>query len=74
MRANNYERNPWTDLVLDLVSEPNGTWETFYYFADHATRTVFYIDIFPANFLPIWSQVRGATSPSHIRRHKFSKF
>uniref|UniRef100_A0A0W0GDU7 WW domain-containing protein n=1 Tax=Moniliophthora roreri TaxID=221103 RepID=A0A0W0GDU7_MONRR len=40
-----------------------------YYLADHATRTVFWLDKFTldADTLPTWAEVKGVTEMSHIR-------
>ncbi|KAJ4488647.1 hypothetical protein C8R41DRAFT_836431 [Lentinula lateritia] len=37
-----------------------------YYIADHTTRTVFWLDTVEADSFPVWWEVKGVTSPTHI--------
>jgi hypothetical protein len=56
------------DLVLDLTFEENGSYSTGYYYADHQTRSIFFLDEWTAaSMLPVWGEVKGITSRTHLR-------
>ncbi|KAF8799763.1 hypothetical protein BYT27DRAFT_7200997 [Phlegmacium glaucopus] len=58
-----------TDLVLD-VNLVEDKYVTEYYFADHGSRIVFFLDEFSPNNLPHWSDIKGISSASgnHLRQ------
>jgi len=46
----------------------NSQLECRYYLVQHKTRTVFWLDNFDASCLPMWSEVSGVKSPTHVRK------
>lgn len=66
LRVHNIQRSPRDDLVLELVKQDDGKIETSYYFANHDTRVIYFLDEFDACNLPVWPEVQGVTSPTHI--------
>jgi hypothetical protein len=69
LRACNIQRSLDVDIVLELAPQEDGTIDTYYYLADHAKRCIFFLDEFDATYLPIWQEVKGVTSLSHVGRH-----
>ncbi|KAF8997287.1 hypothetical protein BDQ17DRAFT_1429153 [Cyathus striatus] len=59
--VNSVVLSPTADLVLDLVDN-----QVQYYFADHRSRTVFYLDKLKTSDFPSWYEVQGASSLSHF--------
>ncbi|KAF7986293.1 hypothetical protein HWV62_35236 [Athelia sp. TMB] len=53
------------DLVLEIVPLPDGNVIVGYYFADHASRLLFWMDEFDAS--PICSEIKCVVSISHLR-------
>jgi len=51
-----------SDLVVN-VSDGN----TVYYFANHPTRTIFFLDYYQLKNLEVWWEAPGAESLCHIR-------
>ncbi|KAH0580834.1 hypothetical protein H2248_011992 [Termitomyces sp. 'cryptogamus'] len=66
LRANNIQRSKSVDLVLDLVETDHG-FNTFYYFVDHSTRCVFFLNSFDAAGFPTWQEVKGVRSSTHVK-------
>ncbi|RDB29917.1 hypothetical protein Hypma_014083 [Hypsizygus marmoreus] len=64
-RAHNLRRSLHVDLALELIRD-GGDINTYYYFADHSKRCIYFVDEFDAAELPIWGEVRGVTSSTHI--------
>ncbi|KAF9007837.1 hypothetical protein BDQ17DRAFT_1237536 [Cyathus striatus] len=60
--SNSIVLSPMADLVLDLIDN-----QIQYYFADHRSRTVFYLDKMKTSDFPSWYEVQGASSLSHFR-------
>ena len=54
------------DLVLD-VNEDNGKEVVDYYLADHEKRIIVFVEKFPSNYLPHWSEIKGVSSGTHLR-------
>ncbi|KAK0195992.1 hypothetical protein F5146DRAFT_313295 [Armillaria mellea] len=55
------------DLVFELVRDPDsGEQCCAYYFANHDTRSVFWLDDFEGSYLITWDEVKGVTEPSHV--------
>ena len=54
------------DLVLD-VNEDGGKEIVDYYFADHEKRIIVFVEEFPSDYLPHWSEIRGISSGTHLR-------
>ncbi|KAF9467789.1 hypothetical protein BDZ94DRAFT_1247715 [Collybia nuda] len=67
LRAHNIQRSSGDDLVLELTKQDDGKFATSYYFANHETRTIYFLDEFDASNLPVWPEVQGVTSPTHIK-------
>ncbi|CAA7270215.1 unnamed protein product [Cyclocybe aegerita] len=53
-------------LVVDLSYELDEI-KTTYFFVDHHTRSIFFLDIFEAQNLSGWYEAPGSTSQSHLR-------
>ncbi|KAK0241113.1 hypothetical protein EDD85DRAFT_389731 [Armillaria nabsnona] len=67
IRANDIIIPANADLVFELVQDPdNGEECCAYYFANHDTRSVFWLDDFDTNYLITWHEVKGVTEPSHV--------
>jgi len=56
-----------TDLVLDINLDTNSTYVTDYYFANHQLRTIFFLDHFTSECMPNWEEIKGVSSPRHLR-------
>lgn len=54
------------DLVLEIVNLSDGGIIVGYYFADHASRLLFWMDEFDASM--ICSEIRCVVSIAHLRR------
>ena len=54
------------DLVLDL-NEFDGKEIVDYYFADHEKRIIVFVEKFPSNCIPHWSEIKGVSSGTHLR-------
>lgn len=52
------------DLVLELLPGQDGQMACGYYFAEHQTRCLFWLEQFDISCLI--AEVKGATSPAHI--------
>ena len=61
-----------TDLVLDL-NWVEDCYVTHYYFADHESRIVFFLDEFLSDNLPHWSEIKGVSSGTHLRMSSLSE-
>ncbi|KAJ3766079.1 hypothetical protein FB446DRAFT_827738 [Lentinula raphanica] len=59
---------PRINTVLSLRIDPDDpdNYTCEYYIANHDTRTVFWLDSVDAKTFPVWWQVKGVTSPTHI--------
>ncbi|KIY64263.1 hypothetical protein CYLTODRAFT_358653, partial [Cylindrobasidium torrendii FP15055 ss-10] len=57
---------PTTDLVLDLVRDKPDNVSCDYYFADHKLRSIFWLDVFQADWFYLWDDVKGVTSPGQV--------
>ncbi|KAJ3829533.1 hypothetical protein F5880DRAFT_1521865 [Lentinula raphanica] len=57
-----------TNIVLSLRSDPDdpNNYACNYYIANHDTRTIFWLDSVDAKTFPVWWEVKGVTSPTHI--------
>ena len=55
-----------TQLVIQL-DEPDGKREWFYYFVNHETRVVFWVDELETTNLSAFEDLQGVTTLSHIR-------
>ncbi|KAL0573609.1 hypothetical protein V5O48_008339 [Marasmius crinis-equi] len=56
------------DIVLDLFYEAvDDICLCQYYIADHATRSIFWLDNYEMDQMIVWSEVKGVTELSHIR-------
>ncbi|KAG2078581.1 hypothetical protein BDR04DRAFT_322279 [Suillus decipiens] len=53
------------ELVVQVV--PDRTDSCRYYFVDHATRTLFWLDDYDQATETIFDDLRGVCDPSHIR-------
>ncbi|KAJ3510030.1 hypothetical protein NLJ89_g4899 [Agrocybe chaxingu] len=53
-------------LVIDLYYELEEV-KTTYFFVDHHTRSIFFLDLFEAQNLSGWYEAPGSTSQSHLR-------
>ncbi|KAJ7439704.1 hypothetical protein B0H11DRAFT_559619 [Mycena galericulata] len=53
------------DIVLDLFEDRSETIKCGYYFVDHSTRSIFWMDVFEISQLSSWKRVPGITSASH---------
>ncbi|GLB42358.1 putative expressed protein [Lyophyllum shimeji] len=65
-RVHNMRRAANVDLVLEL-RRVDGQIETFYYMVDHSKRCIFFVDEFNASDLPIWDELQGTSSPTHVK-------
>ncbi|KAJ3853643.1 hypothetical protein EV368DRAFT_13979, partial [Lentinula lateritia] len=56
------------NTVFDIRIDPDDPerYTCGYYIADHTTRTVFWLDTVEADTFPVWWEVKGVTSPTHI--------
>ncbi|KAF9262575.1 hypothetical protein L218DRAFT_903499 [Marasmius fiardii PR-910] len=55
------------NIVFDMFYDPaEETCPCRYYIADHATRSVFWLDRFDADQLEVWGEVKGVTELAHI--------
>ncbi|TFK34470.1 hypothetical protein BDQ12DRAFT_738210 [Crucibulum laeve] len=66
IRTQSIELAPTVDLVLDLVYDEEHELIDRYYFADHQSRTIFFLDEIDGYDLPAWHQIEGVTAHSHI--------
>ena len=55
------------DLVLDLNKDDKGKVIVDYYLADHEKRIIVFVEKFPSNYLPHWSEIKGVSSGTHLR-------
>lgn len=63
-----------TDLVLDIVFDKEiNKYDNIYYFADHESRIVFFLDEFSTDNLPHWSEIDGVNSGLHLRMSSLSE-
>ncbi|KAF9019693.1 hypothetical protein BDZ89DRAFT_1072834 [Hymenopellis radicata] len=70
IRVQNIDIPATADLVFDLIrAESDNRIVCAYYFADHANRSIFWLDTYYAHYFSIWSEIKGATSVSHLRYH-----
>jgi len=60
------------DLVLDL-NWVEDCYVAHYYFADHESRIVFFLDEFLSDNLPHWTEIKGVSSGTHLRMSSLSK-
>ncbi|KAF8068880.1 hypothetical protein FPV67DRAFT_1448735 [Lyophyllum atratum] len=65
-RVHNIRRSVHVDLVLELL-RVDGQIDTLYYMVDHSKRCIFFVDDFDASDLPIWYELQGVTSPTHVK-------
>lgn len=58
----------WANAVFDIRIDQDDPerYTCGYYIADHTTRTVFWLDTVEADSFPVWWEVKGVTSPTHI--------
>ena len=54
------------DLVLDIIEREGGTTHRQYYFVDHDTRTMFWLD--PYDMGDLLSDIHGVKEPGHISK------
>lgn len=54
------------DLVLDIVKTEDGTTHRQYYFVDHDTKTMFWLDLYDMRYL--LDGIRGVKEPGHISK------
>jgi hypothetical protein len=54
------------DLVLDLMDETRENCECGYYFVDHSTRIIFWLDVFNMTRLRRWNLVPGIQTATHV--------
>ncbi|RXW15950.1 hypothetical protein EST38_g9903 [Candolleomyces aberdarensis] len=55
-------------LAMDLNMQPNDEIYTDYYYADHDRKIVFFLDdVETKTNVPVWSQLKGVTSMSHLK-------
>lgn len=67
VRARGITIPPSADLVFDIIRNDNDhKIYCAYYFADHATKSIFWLDSYPAGHFDVWHQVKGVTSPGHV--------
>ncbi|KAJ8095951.1 hypothetical protein PM082_015172 [Marasmius tenuissimus] len=67
-RTRNLTLSSQMNLTLDMFyEEEDDTCPSRYYIADHASRTVFWLDRFDADQMHVWSVVKGVTEITHIR-------
>ncbi|KAF9017860.1 hypothetical protein BDZ89DRAFT_1074496 [Hymenopellis radicata] len=67
IRVQNIDIPATADFVFDLIrAESDNRILCAYYFADHANRSIFWLDTYYAHYFPIWSEINGATSVSHV--------
>ncbi|KAF8916378.1 hypothetical protein CPB85DRAFT_282509 [Mucidula mucida] len=67
IRAQDIDIPDTADLVFDLIrGESDNRIFCAYYFADHANRSIFWLDTYYARYFSIWSEIKGATSVSHV--------
>ncbi|SJK98144.1 uncharacterized protein ARMOST_01404 [Armillaria ostoyae] len=67
IRANDIIIPANSDLVFELIRDPDsGEQCCAYYFANHDTRSVFWLDDFDMNYLSTRDDVKGVTEPSHV--------
>lgn len=67
VRARGITIPPSADLVFDIIrNDENHKIYCAYYFADHSTKTIFWLDSYPAEHFTVWEGVKGVTSPSHV--------
>ncbi len=72
IRAHNIDIPATADLVFDIIrAESDNRIICSYYFADHANRSIFWLDTYYADYFGVWSELRGATSASHVGESHF---
>ncbi|KAF8155641.1 hypothetical protein B0H34DRAFT_808691 [Crassisporium funariophilum] len=62
------------DLVLDLNTLDDGKIVTDYYYVDHLSRVIFFLDNFETKHLPIWCEVKGVNSVGHLRHEMEAQY
>ncbi|KAF8649629.1 hypothetical protein AX16_005718 [Volvariella volvacea WC 439] len=63
------------DLVLDMIPVDDcAEMECYYYFVDHATRTIFYLDEVMTSHSPGWHSIRGFNSLPHFSHEIESQY
>ncbi|RXW22048.1 hypothetical protein EST38_g3802 [Candolleomyces aberdarensis] len=68
IRAKNLKMPENYTLAMDLNMQPNKEIYTDYYYADHDSKIVFFLDEVEAQTnLPVWSQLKGVTSTAHLK-------
>ncbi|KAJ3792435.1 hypothetical protein GGU11DRAFT_802949 [Lentinula aff. detonsa] len=68
IRSRSIQLSSRTNTVFNLYTDPHDPDEYTcgYYIADHATRSIFWLDDVDAESFPVWGEVKGVTSPTHI--------
>ncbi|KAJ3788474.1 hypothetical protein GGU10DRAFT_306920 [Lentinula aff. detonsa] len=68
IRSRSIQLSSRTNTVFNLHTDPYDPdkYTCQYYIADHATRSVFWLDAVDAESFPVWGEVKGVTSPTHI--------
>ncbi|KAJ3516742.1 hypothetical protein NLJ89_g929 [Agrocybe chaxingu] len=54
------------DLVIDLRYQEDGTIATTYYYVDHTSRTIFFLDTYEAHNLYACYEILGCKTDSHL--------
>ncbi|KAF8884897.1 hypothetical protein CPB84DRAFT_1788800 [Gymnopilus junonius] len=58
---------PDTDLLIDLYYDDDGDIMTIYYYVQHSSRSIFFLDTYEASSLGSWSEIQGARTDCHLR-------
>jgi len=57
-----------SDLVLDIFYDDSYNFlQTTYYYVDHSSRTIFFLDTYEAASLDAWHEAPGARTKQHLR-------
>ncbi|KAJ6621366.1 hypothetical protein B0H10DRAFT_2215293 [Mycena sp. CBHHK59/15] len=67
LRAHGIQLSACVDLVVDEYVYSDGSKGCQYYFVNHETRCVFWVDKTESDLFPISAELNGITSKSHIR-------
>ena len=65
-RSINLPNNSNTVFQLCSKEDDPNEYTCEYYIADHNTRSVFWLDVFEASWVPTWSMVKGVTNAGHV--------
>ncbi|KAK7026847.1 hypothetical protein VNI00_015389 [Paramarasmius palmivorus] len=71
LHAHNIRLSSHVNVVFEISGDSDEMW-CQYYLADHATRSVFWLDKFVLSKVSsyLWSEVPGVTKPSHVREFR----